>query len=1511
MEMKARPLASRLLSLFLAICIAAGFVPLIDYSVFAVDNETTIGELEQNVPRSGNGWSWDGNDTLNLFGTELKSKDNDTPKISYSGSALTITVTGYNRAVGNSLLAESDSRIDIQGNGILDVDSESALLDCEEAYIAETLIKAPDATLFKDGVDSKLEYNGGYLEINTINSINAFMDAGVIKCKKMQYDGSHGWLEFYQNGGVLYADKVSVENENQCYTIYFQGNSIFKANATEVSATGTLKFRQLSGTSIVMLGDTNAGYYSSNNFQPVDVNGMNVYCSAVSSDGAISADTDVAGVYYTADNVKIGNNVILSGAVYFAGFVSLDRSCDRFTVANDVTVAGSKSFTAVYGKTLVSEESTVCFDGDIELYGATVEGSIYGGLISHGRTAFTTSTIKGGVYALGYSMFENSHVYGSATVYCTSPNNSVYLNSSSVDGTLSIYDGNSHDRKKLMSIISSTFGENAEIAAYMADDYEICSDATKFDTAVGSKAFYSAADLGGEYKSTVSSSHNSCGKLIYVGKEFEERFDTAFNYSSWINNGHGYVLLQRKLSLDPADSQKAYFAYNCTHYIDFDDVKVIITKGTEARTSDFDIDLSHYYYTDSPDNANEKSLGIEISAAKDSKLVAGDEYKVTVEYNGTTFTENIEVTGVNTTLNFAGDAAYYAYATWNYDGGTFTDVNTDCAGNTWAWYANGNTELGYLAKTLVLNGIDFASSALNAVIVPAGTTIILKGENRLYATTSAIRSCGDLTIKGENGGSLTAVSSELANDNSYGSSFDAVIKIYGYSYEPYTLLIKDAKLDLTAKKTAAVGSSNSGCVNCYCISSDNVVIDNSEITANAGPAGQVGLKSACIMAEEQLTLRGKTTLDLTSEQYAIYARNGIASVELNKLDGADVSLEDFNSSLKSNNNCFTSSIDSTSVYLETKPLDQFEAVKTADILDPDDGKQTMELAKYFFGGSGSYVFEPADGVTLPDWITLAQDGTLTLDTPDIEFPGGVYKLLAMDKVVDLRSDPLEFELTVGIIGHTVNLTVDYDSKLGTVTPGTGKVLAGVDTTIAIEANDGMYVDSVTFDGDPVELTAAKTTSVGRIVSGTYTIEKISADHAINVVFKEIPTYTVAVSKSGSGTVTVETESLAGRLTNTYYEGTDVVISAVAEDGCCIKNVMLDDETVTLTDGKYTIKSIKANCAFTVEFEEIPSYDLTVNVNNTEYGTFTTDYTGSLTEVPEGTVIKFTATPNKGYKLTGATVNGANVNVTANSFSVTVTESMAVKITFDKSSSGSSGGSGVSSGGRVNVDYDTPPSINGATKTWSDICSDLGKLTPGSSTSISLNGNTTVPSDVIRIIKDKKLKVEFIIDSVKSWTIDGADITSATDADLSAIERISDTGGLRGACAADIRANGTALPAVLRLKLDKKHAGKYANIYRISGRKFVFCCSLKIGADGTVDFPGAVAGGEYIVMVCEYTDLPGDISNDGVLNAFDASAVLKYVVGLGGAVNPEMADINGDGVIDAEDARVILKAIINS
>ena len=84
---------------------------------------------------------------------------------------------------------------------------------------------------------------------------------------------------------------------------------------------------------------------------------------------------------------------------------------------------------------------------------------------------------------------------------------------------------------------------------------------------------------------------------------------------------------------------------------------------------------------------------------------------------------------------------------------------------------------------------------------------------------------------------------------------------------------------------------------------------------------------------------------------------------------------------------------------------------------------------------------------------------------------------------------------------------------------------------------------------------------------------------------------------------------------------------------------------------------------------------------------------------------------------------------------------------------------------------------------------------------------------------------------------------------------------------------------------------------------------KLGADGKVILSDVIEKGDYVAMLCEFSDRPGDMDNDGIMNAKDASAILKDIVGLEPGKNPLMADFNGDGKVNAMDASAILKRIV--
>ena len=98
------------------------------------------------------------------------------------------------------------------------------------------------------------------------------------------------------------------------------------------------------------------------------------------------------------------------------------------------------------------------------------------------------------------------------------------------------------------------------------------------------------------------------------------------------------------------------------------------------------------------------------------------------------------------------------------------------------------------------------------------------------------------------------------------------------------------------------------------------------------------------------------------------------------------------------------------------------------------------------------------------------------------------------------------------------------------------------------------------------------------------------------------------------------------------------------------------------------------------------------------------------------------------------------------------------------------------------------------------------------------------------------------------------------------------------------------------------------VYAFSG-KLVFVTCAKLGEDGKVILPDVVEKGDYVAMLCEFSDRLGDMDNDGIMNAKDAATILKDIVEIEPGKNPLMADFNGDGRINAMDAAAILKKIV--
>ena len=378
--------------------------------------------------------------------------------------------------------------------------------------------------------------------------------------------------------------------------------------------------------------------------------------------------------------------------------------------------------------------------------------------------------------------------------------------------------------------------------------------------------------------------------------------------------------------------------------------------------------------------------------------------------------------------------------------------------------------------------------------------------------------------------------------------------------------------------------------------------------------------------------------------------------------------------------------------------------------------------------------------------------------------------------------------------------------------------------------------------------------------------------------------------------------------DTYANCDTVTLTVTADPGYYVKSTELNGTAVSLNSDNEYVFTIESDSTFTAEFAEIPPDSYVVTVNCGEHGTVTP----GTADYESGTEVTLTVTPDSGYRVKSVTLDGKAVTLTNGKYTFKVTANCTFEAEFVKKggSSGGTGGSGGSSGGSAGGSSTRSlPAINGIEKSWQSIVTDISRLPEGGSTVIALNGETVVPVEIVRAISDVKAKVEFVVSTSKSWIIDGAKITTVCAADFTALPGIAEKTSLRGVNGAAFKGGDTGVPAVLKLTFRKEFAGQFANVYKLADNRLVFLQCVKITADGTALISGVNAAGEYAVMVCEYSDLIGDINNDGVLNALDASAILRHITGIFEGMDILFADFNNDGTVNALDASAILKAII--
>lgn len=290
------------------------------------------------------------------------------------------------------------------------------------------------------------------------------------------------------------------------------------------------------------------------------------------------------------------------------------------------------------------------------------------------------------------------------------------------------------------------------------------------------------------------------------------------------------------------------------------------------------------------------------------------------------------------------------------------------------------------------------------------------------------------------------------------------------------------------------------------------------------------------------------------------------------------------------------------------------------------------------------------------------------------------------------------------------------------------------------------------------------------------------------------------------------------------------------------------------------------------------------------------------------------TPNSGYIFaanTTATINGKTAQTTLNNDGT-----LTVSYTFGKLSSGTPV-PGIKPGKPV---IEKNPAKTEKSKGWSNIISEINAAAVGSTIKITLNDETIMPEDALKAAIDRKIKLVLDADYGRTWTIDGTKASSGKNIDLSVsslnvnIPAEADNGIL---CtdSKQLKLNARALnfTAQLTASIGENSIGQNAAVYLYNEEtgKLMFRSITVVDKNGNITFDVEVGGKYFIALGNEVkapTTLCGDVNGDGVVNALDASAILKNVVD-NTPTDKQSGDVNSDGVENALDAALILKYVV--
>ena len=1163
MNNSTRTLKNRLASLLTAAVMAASLVPaqaLTELSAHADQAVTAmIGKLESGKPRHGNGWSWDGAN-LDIFGGYLVSADEDKPIVE-ADCDINVTITGYvnpSLYMGSSFIRTSGS-VRWGGSGVFEASGSSNApliladdftIDSGYLYGGYGNLKASGNVTINggyivtnielSGADSKFVQNSGYADADIINNdsghsvditVNGGLLSGGVKSEKANVTVQRGYVyllgatsltsdvTFDVYDGIVMLNYLPVADINNSSgpNVTLNGNRIYEyyiSSGTMYAGALVCKTFINNGTDHELThAELNGGVFAYNTHVTVP--------AGKTFDGTLVTDNPSVNRGITL-NGSLAENTTLRGAADYIGVEIFDTA----GFADNTTVIGTASYTSVkaYGKLpsaiygTMGGESVKINNANVSdclIYGYGENAVTLDGTCSFGDNSIVTG-VAYGINGTGVTVTDGSSVScGSMTGY-------------SVNGSgIQVSDGDS-------------LKEVGEIGAASVDGYALDKLTDNLFLDLNGRTLYQTTGKNVNYSTgSVYSAGDSSWpvmKSVYIG-------DKLYKLVNVNEDGKTAYELDKDYSLYNDASAEKYAVIDLyrTPGVTEDDISVGFTEAGGAPVPN---DCFEIVFVEDESDPCKAQLRIHNNAD-----LEGDAYIVTIGIDGITQDVTLNVGEIDFTLDFTkSKEEINNYGGWDF-GGKFTGCDLNSSGSGWAWYGQYENEYRYPEKTLVLDGLDFETSAMIGVRLPIDSTVVLKSDSSISSKSTALTGNGDITILSMGEPCTFRISSKYT-DSGYNSYIVGALDSYsGKIYVRNINLVVTAEQGDPSPNTGSFGEGN-----CYAIYANKfIAADDADIRVYSGPANS-GKKSRGIVGRNGVFIIGNANLYAQSDDEAVFA-NSIKTVQLKSADnlGGYADIKEYNATVKSGT--LSDRIEAAD---HTQPLKlefiSLVQVKEAGTQDPILKNDTIDvdLNQFFAGGSGNYRFLPPGD--LPEWLKFTADGRVVLNgsLPEGNHSKSHYSFAVADTDPDFDGEVLPFDFTVGAIGKTyeVMITCNYG---GTVSPaGVQNIAAGDDITITITPNEGF------------EYTATLDNAEVQAENNTYTISNVMEPHAFDVAFRQKAPekYTVTVNCGEHGTVTPGTGD--------YDADSEVTFTAKPESGYEVGSFKVDGAEVRLTNNSYKL-----------------------------------------------------------------------------------------------------------------------------------------------------------------------------------------------------------------------------------------------------------------------------------------------------------------------------------------------------